>query len=161
MKRHYTLWYRLDQKDRYLIWISDKTDSVLVRDKQVATFETIEDARAYAAVQRIQLMPDEPVVYNFDSVQEWIPDPNQALNCIDCMNSWNLVKDITATVRIKFKGNLADNLTLEVYDKICQNNTIPEHVPGAKAGLQNLKEKERKLLAEIMAQAIEIARRII
>ena len=151
----------MEQKDRYLIWISDKNDSVLVRDKQVATFESIADAQQYAATQRIQLVAEEPVVNNFDTVQDWITDPNQALNAVDCMNVWNLLKDITATFRIKFKGNLKDNLTLEVYDKICQNNTIPAHVIGAEGGKQNLKEKERKLLADIMAQAIAIAQRTI
>jgi hypothetical protein len=48
-----------------------------------------------------------------------------------------------------------------VYDKVCQNNTIPAHIPGAEAGKRNLKEKERKLLAEIMTQAISIARKTI
>jgi len=71
------------------------------------------------------------------------------------------VKDITTTFNMKFKGNLTDNLTLEVYDKICQNTTIPVHVPGAEGGKRNLKEKERRLLAEIMEQAILIARKMI
>lgn len=161
MKRHYILWYRLDQKDRYLIWISDKTDTVLVRDKRVATFETIAEVQAYAAAQRIALVEEAPVVNNFDTVQEWITDPNQVLNAVDCMNVWNLVKDITTAFKIKFKGNLTDPMTLEVYDKICQNNTIPAHVPGAEGGKRNLKEKERKVLADIMAQAIAIAQKTI
>jgi hypothetical protein len=110
---------------------------------------------------RIKLMPEEPVLNNFDTVQEWITDPNQALNCIDCMNAWNVVKDVTNTLKMKFRGNLTDQLTTEVYDKVCQNNTIPVHIPGAEGGKRNLKEKERKLLAEIMTQAISIARKTI
>jgi hypothetical protein len=161
MKQQYILWYRLDQQDRYLIWISDKMDGVYVHNKAVKTFESIEALRQYAAEMRIKLMPEEPVLNNFDTVQEWITDPNQALNCIDCMNAWNVVKDVTNTLKMKFRGNLTDQLTTEVYDKVCQNNTIPVHIPGAEGGKRNLKEKERKLLAEIMTQAISIARKTI
>jgi len=161
MKKNYILWYRLDGKDRYLIWISDTKDGVYAQNKQIPVFETIADLRNYARQQGIKLMEEEPLLNNFDSVQTWITDPNQALNCVDCVNAWNLVKDITTTFNMKFKGNLTDNLTLEVYDKICQNTTIPVHVPGAEGGKRNLKEKERRLLAEIMEQAILIARKMI
>jgi hypothetical protein len=161
MKQHYILWYRLDENDRYLIWFSDKIDGVVVRNKQVVTFTSVAGLRSFATQNGIKLAPDEPVVHNFDTVTQWIPDPGQELNSIDCMNAWNLVKDVVNTLRMKFKGNLTDNLTLEVYDKICQNNTIPAHVPGAEGGKRNLKEKERKLLAEIMTQGLEIARRLL
>ena len=161
MKQNYILWYRLDQNDRYLIWISDKIDSVHTDKKQVTIFTSVADLRAYAAEKRIKLVEEELILNNFDTVQEWIPDPNQELNSIDCMNAWNLVKDITTTMKMKFKGSINENLTLEVYDKICQNNTIPAHVPGAEGGKRNLKEKERRLLAEIMTQAMKIARNMI
>ncbi len=159
MKKYYILWYRLDQKDRYLIWFSAKIDGVLVIQKQVPTFDSIDELRDYATAQRIKLVEEMPFLNNFDTVIGWIPDPDQALNSVDCMNAWNLVKDITLTFNMKFRGNLKDNLTLEVYDKICQNNTIPAHIPGAEGGKKNLKEKERKLLSEIMDQAVSIARK--
>jgi hypothetical protein len=161
MKKNYILWYRLDQNDRYLIWISDKIDSVFVEKKAIATFESVAELRAFASRKGIALVDEAPILNNFDTVQAWIPDPNQELNCIDCMNAWNLVKDITTAFRLKFKGNVVENLTLEVYDKICQNNTIPAHIPGAEGGKTNLKDKERKLLAEIMTHAISIARKML
>jgi hypothetical protein len=161
MKQYYTLWYRLDQKERYLIWFSDKIDGVHVEKKRIPTFDTIAELQGYAASKKIKLANEAPILHNFDTVQDWIPDPNQELNSIDCMNAWNLVKDVANTLNLKFTGNLTDNLTLEVYDKVCQNNTIPAHVPGAEGGKRNLKEKERRLLSGIMAQAVNIARKIL
>jgi hypothetical protein len=161
MKKHYILWYRLDAKDRYLIWFSSQVDGVIVRQKKVQTFENVADLQAFAAAQGIKLVPEEPVLYNFDTVAEWLTDPNQALICTDCMNAWNLVNDLTTTLGMKFKGNLKDNLTLLTYDKICQNTVIPAYEFGAEGGKTNFKDKERRMLTEVMEQAMQLARKLI
>jgi hypothetical protein len=98
MKQHYALWYRLDQQDRYLIWISDQIDTVYVHQKKIATFESLDALKAFAATKHIKMMPEEPVLNNFDTVQEWLNETNGAINCIDSMNTWN-VKGITPRIK--------------------------------------------------------------
>jgi hypothetical protein len=162
MKKYYLLWYRLDGRDKYLIWISDRTDAVYTEKKQVPVFETPTALSAYAAGKGIRLVEETPILHHFDSVEKWLENPLQEVNCIDCMNVWNLIKDLSFTLRLKFKGNLDEPINRETYDKICQNNTIPAFVEGAvQGGKTNLREKERKWLTEVMAQALEIARKLL
>lgn len=162
MKQHYALWYRLDQQDRYLIWISDQIDTVYVHQKKIVTFESLDALKAFAATKHIKMMPEEPVLNNFDTVQEWLNETNGAINCIDSMNTWNVAKDITNTFRWKFKGNNPKDQTTElVYSKICQNNTLPEYVQGAEGGMRNLKEKERRLLVDILKESVEMIKKML
>lgn len=101
IRQHFATRFRLDSEARFLVWISDSTDGVVLDDGCVATFGSIEDLEHFAAARGLALSEHEDGAFEFDAISAWIASPSAA--SIDCdlfLNAWNLLLDITDSLGI-------------------------------------------------------------
>jgi hypothetical protein len=91
----FILLYRLDAEERYLIWISDKNDSIAVdAEGFVPSFANTTGLRAYADRNHYTLEREEPILHDLDWVACWTKSPVQQIDCEKALAAWNLFSDI-------------------------------------------------------------------
>ncbi|MDJ1473827.1 hypothetical protein [Xanthocytophaga flava] len=159
-KLFFAIWFRLDQKDRYLIWIQDETDQVLVEtDVLIPVFNSETALANYAGKKLIEIVNEEPLFCNLDYISNWIIQPDNSIDCQMFLSTWNLFMDIASAINRSFTGNEKDKLTNKVYDKIFYGNNLPSVTPEGKYYIPVWTKSERQRLMQIMSEGITLLRR--
>ncbi|MDJ1484116.1 hypothetical protein QNI16_26700 [Cytophagaceae bacterium YF14B1] len=155
----FAIGFSLDQKDRYLIWIQDETDQVLVEtDGLIPVFNSETALAKYAAKKYVEIVNEEPVFCDLDYLSNWIAQPNNPIDCQMFLSIWNLFTDIASGINRSFTGNEKDKLTNKVYDKIFYGNNLPSVTPEGKYYIPVWTKAERGRLIEIMSEGIALLR---
>ena len=135
----YPVRYRLDHKDRWLIWHSDdfeeemEADGVVVEPSgSVPIFRTSQGLAAYAEAHNLlPLKADWSAFYNFDAVEKWLKRKRPAqLDCLTFLDTWNLLADLSATVGDDFDPDKAK--TRKIYSKLFWGSNLPAVTPPGK-----------------------------
>jgi len=113
--------FRLDDKDRYVIWCSNEPDGLMESDGRILSFASRADLEEYAAARGITLQPGEPRFYDWDLVRRWCEKPS--LRDVDpalLLDAWNMLSDSRAYERGSAVGlfALADRRNDPIYDKL-------------------------------------------
>lgn len=124
-KEYYILWYRLQNRDAYLIWYSDETDGVLTDSSdKIISFDTKEQLLEYALKVKIDIKSEILELHNIDLVSEWIKanDPEK-INFTEFNNIWNLWTDIANSINGSF---YQDSFAIDkIYDKLFWSCDLP------------------------------------
>ncbi|NHA04187.1 hypothetical protein G7092_10295 [Mucilaginibacter sp. HC2] len=111
---------RLDFKfyQLYIIWIGNEVDEVLVNDDlKVIAFKTEVGLLRYWN-DHIRGSNTEVTDYNIYKIQQWITNPYPQFDYDVFLNLWNLFTDISESTKLKFIGDVKDEIRDEVYDKL-------------------------------------------
>jgi hypothetical protein len=125
VRNYFILWYRINQENNYLIWFSDETDGVYAENGKIPTFASKELLRQFTRFQNIELVIEEPILHNFDSVQDWLNGATKEIFPDDFLAIWNLVGDIANTLNLEFLGNEKNDLIQTLYGKLFAANSLP------------------------------------
>ena len=124
---YYTLWFRLDQRDGYFIWISNEPDGVVLNsDKMIVVYRDFVSFTAYTIQSGVPLEQESPILHDLDVVQTWLSNPQH--NTIDCrafLAAWNLFDDIRASVEPVSDSICASAGAEDIYDKLFFGNNLP------------------------------------
>src|SRR5690349_18559377 len=97
--KHFPLLYRLDAEDRYLIWISNEKDSIVVAaDGFIPTFKDPLVLREYASLNHYDLQSEEPTLHDLDWVAAWAASPVIPVDCNKTLAAWNLFRDVAHSI---------------------------------------------------------------
>jgi hypothetical protein len=168
MKRlHYPLWYRLGNKDRYLIWFNAVEDGdldgvVLGTDSKVPIFVSLQALSDYAQAERIVLEQSEPILHNLDVVVRWLrikrskPEGPTAVDCNAFLAAWNLFADFSRSVGGNFDADKPR--TQKIYDKLFWGNNLPSMTPTGKWYVPLWRRREKRIIREVMSQGLQMFR---
>lgn len=170
-KKYYACWFRLNQADKYLIWIdkensvNDEREEVFI-DKQgrIPVFTSEMDLAAYAKFMEIEIENQEPGLINFDAVEEWLQEPNSYINVISCLDAWNLFIDVAYPLKLTFIGDKHNRLRNRIYDKLFwgTNHFVGDPILGHPSGdlyFPDWSDAEVRKLAKILKQGLKLFRR--
>lgn len=168
-KLHYPLWYRLDNKDRYLIWYNveetndeDLDGVVLDSNGKMPVFVSLGALSAYAQVENIQLEQGELNLHNLDAVVKWFkvkhskPEGPTAIDCDGFLAAWNLFSDVSRSISGNFDADR--DRTKKIYDKLFWGNNLPANTPEGKCYIPLWSKTERETIREVMSQGLEMFR---
>ena len=69
-REYYIYWYRLDEKDSYLIFYDDEVDGFVVdQNGLIPSFETISDLQNFASKLQIKVDTENPNLTTLDVVK--------------------------------------------------------------------------------------------
>jgi hypothetical protein len=146
------LLYRLGAEDRFLIWISDEKDCVVVdAEGFIPSFENAACLRAYAHQKHYELEDEEPILHDLDSVVSWTKAPDTRIDCSKTLLAWNLFVDVARSV--PKKGAAFERLDVEfpnIYKKVFLGNNLPAITPRGKKYIPKWSREEVASLAEIL-----------
>jgi hypothetical protein len=154
--KYYIVKFRLNNKDSYLIWCTNDIDKVLTTTNgKILHFPNKQSLLAYAANNKITIVPEEPAFYNLDSVSEWIKTGNtKNVNCNKLNNAWNLFQDISLSVNVAFDSK--KEITDTVYEKLFWGCNLPVVTPEGKSYVPIWSQKEIKILKNILSVGIKL-----
>jgi len=115
----FSLLYRLNAEDRYLIWISNDKDAVVVDENGfVLSFQNTVHLHEYADLRQYSLQNEEPVLHDLDWVGNWVAMPFSPVDCRAALGAWNLFSDVATS--IPDRANAFEQLDTqpEIYDKL-------------------------------------------
>ncbi len=168
-KQYFACWYRLNQVDRYLIWIyyteGDNPEEVLLNEQGlIPVFKSELALASYAKINRIEIVNEEPILHNLDAVEKWLQQPNDNINCEDCLSAWNLFSDVANSLKVTFNGDKHARLRNRIYDKLFWgiNDFVGHPILGHPSGEFYFPEwspAEVSKLAKILKQGLKLFRR--
>ncbi|MGA7415342.1 MAG: hypothetical protein WBW33_33020 [Bryobacteraceae bacterium] len=124
---YFPLRYRLEGRERYLIWIGDEQDSIVVEPNgAIPNFSDALLVRQYAEPRQLTRETEEPVLHNLDWVQSWCSDGKDPIDCAEALNAWNLFADVAASVGaagIDFRA--IDRCAPATYQKLFWGSNLP------------------------------------
>ncbi len=174
-KLYYPLWYRLDNKDRYLIWYSveevneDLDGVVLDSNGKIRVFVSLDALAAYAQVENISLevenifpKQDELNLHNLDTVVKWLKAKHSktegltSINPNEFLTVWNLFTDVSRSTGGNF--DIDRDFTKMIYSKLFWGNNLPAVTPEGKCYIPVWSRNEKKIIREVMSQGLKMFR---
>lgn len=156
--KYFPLSYRLRKEARFLIWISNGDDSVLVdADGSVPSFKDLKTLESFAEQNGIQLESETPVIHDLDWVAGWRIAHAAEIKCVPALHAWNLFRDVAASVQAKGAefAKLDRNEPL-IYDKLFWGNNLPAVTPEGRSYVPQWTLQETQLLAAVLSTGLDL-----
>lgn len=157
--------YRLDQKDRFLIWYSDgpdgesEADGVVVNPAgRMPVFRTLQSLLAYAQAEGLSPLEEEGSGYhNLDVVAKWLKRKRPAkLDCVEFLNAWNLFDDISTTIGGRFDPD--KDKTQKICNKLFWGNNLPALTPVGCSYEPLWRGEESRIMREVLRAGLKMFR---
>lgn len=148
----YICWYRLNQKDAYLIWFStDESDGVYIDENGIVpSFEDLKNLRNYGEKLGISVDIEKPNLHNLDLVENWLSDNKpEIVDYNPFLEVWNLFDDISISTNGNFDSDR--KLTKKIYNKIFWGCNISAVTPEGKSYEPIWTKKELKIIHETLS----------
>ena len=161
---HYPVRYRLDHKERWLVWhtIEDddgnEDDGVVVNQEGLMpVFRTRQSLLAYAQAKGLSLKEDSPTFYNLDIVQKWLKRKRPAqLNCVEFLSAWNLLADMSTSIGGNFDPD--KDKTRKIYAKLFRGNNLPAVTPAGKHYEPLWPGRESRIIRQVLRDGLVMFR---
>ena len=174
-KLHYPVWYRLDNRDHFLIWYqmeeaSEDLDGVVVLSNgTIPVFASLDALASYAEVENIRLevnaLPlakSDVNLHDLDTVVKWLrvkrskPEGPTAINCDEFLGAWNLFADVSRSIGGSF--DVDRQRTAKIYEKLFWGNNLPSMTPVGRYYIPLWSNDERRIIREVMSQGLNMFR---
>ncbi len=157
-RTHFILWYRLDQRDRYLLWYFNERDGVVVdATKHIPVFRAQADLRAYAAAHDLPIKQEQPILHDLDTVTRWLRRKRPTrIDCHAFLAAWNLLADVSASVSGTFDPDKAS--TERIYGKLFWGSNLPALTPPGEHFVPYWSGKERQEMREVLREGLFLFR---
>lgn len=129
-REFYPLLFRLNQKDRWLIWFTAEIDGVWIEsDGTVPAFDSLVDLTKYANERGILITDSaDAELHDIDTVEAWLIDHGTAaVYCDMFLSVWNLFKDVATSAGTTLRER--DHKARKVYQKLFWGNNLPAITP--------------------------------
>ena len=162
---YYALWCRLDNRDGYLIWMTDlertAKDAILLDDEErVLLFGDPRSLKEYAAAVGFSLVEEQTTLFDLDWAAHWVLEPSaETVDCTKAIDAWNLFLDVWYSVkhrRDEFRNVAEPNRP--VYDKLFFGNNLPAITPVEKVYTSIWSEEEVHALRSVLASGLDMFR---
>src|SRR5271169_6096115 len=132
--KYFPLLYRLSAEDRYLIWIANEKDSVVVEaGGLIPTFKNIASVQAYADANHYSLEREQPELHDLDWVAEWTKAPGAPVDHEKALAAWNLFGDVAKSIyETEFSFDQLDSQSPRIYDKLFWGSNLPSMTPSGR-----------------------------
>lgn len=160
---YYVVRYRLDNKNRCLIWHTDEAgaeaDGVVVdRAGMIPVFRTTQDLLAYAQAKELSPVEDNgSALHNLDVVSRWLKRKRPAqLDCVQFLSAWNLFADVSETIGVNFDPD--KDKTQKIYSKLFWGNNLPAVTPVGKHYEPLWPGRESRIIRQVLGDGLSLFR---
>jgi hypothetical protein len=167
-KTHYPLRYRLDNKDRFLIWFTvdgagEDLDGVVLNQKgEILVFRSREEVFSYCDFGALEVERDYDCLHNFDVVIRWMKRKKSkwfgatAIDCKEFLDTWNLFGDISRSLDGDFDSDR--ERTSKIYDKLFYGANPPAITPKGEHYTPYWPNKEKRIIRDVLSHGLQMFR---
>lgn len=144
------------QQNCYCIWYSDEAeDGFLTQACQLLTFADENSAVKFIQTNTSYRAPVTTTIYDADTIEQMMDQQHPFDACIT-LEFWNIAGDLANSAGRPFQGNIKDDLTDKVYDKLFYGNNLPEINTSGHLYTPEFTDEEYTRLMDILADAVSI-----
>jgi hypothetical protein len=160
-RQHYLCEFRLGGKRLYVVWYSDTRDGLLVStNRTLVSFESPEQARAYASSHAIALESQHMSVFDYDLIESWCGRPlSERIDCGEFLNAWNMFADVASSLEGVSEFVAANAGMTDIYEKVFYGNNLPSITPEGQHYKPTWSVEEVKALADLLSLGLQELRR--
>jgi hypothetical protein len=159
-RTYFALWYRLDSRDRYLIWFTserDNSDGVVTSSDFMSIFNSKAELEKYAQINGFMPVDvSEPLLHNLDMIAKWLKMKKmkhaRQVDCVHLLNAWNLFADVSKSVNGGFDSN--QERTQKIYSKLFWGNNLPTVTPEGRFYVPLWSGRELEIIHEVLKQGL-------
>jgi hypothetical protein len=167
-KTHYPLRYRLDNKDRFLIWFTvdgagEDLDGVVLNQKgEILVFRSRKEVFSYCDFGALEVERDYDCLHNFDVVIRWMKRKKSkwfgptAIDCKEFLDTWNLFGDISRSLHGDFDSDR--ERTSKIYDKLFYGANPPAITPKGEHYTPYWPNKEKRIIRDVLSHGLQMFR---
>jgi hypothetical protein len=164
-RTYFASWYRLDNRDRYLIWFTaeeDNSDGVVTSNGFMPVFNSKAELEKYAKTNGFtRVDASEPILHNLDVIAKWLKMKKmkraRQVDCVQFLNAWNLFADISESVNGDFDSN--QEQTQKIYSKLFWGNNLPALTPEGRFYIPLWSGRELEIIHEVLKQGLLMFRK--
>ena len=155
--KYFPLLYRLHAEERYLIWISDGNDSVVVdAGGFIPSFRDLTLLRRYAELNHYSLESEEPQLHDLDWIAPWRVAQVASVDCEGALTAWNLFADVASSVPEGVTFKPLDSQFPGIYKKLFWGSNLPSVTPQGEHYTPEWSPDEIHALGEILIAGLEL-----
>lgn len=148
--------FLLQEQGYYSIWYSDETkDGFLTNNYDLITFTSEKTASEFVRFHTSYYKPVTTTIYRMETVKQMI-DQQRPFDACVMLEFWNIVGDLADSIKAPFCGNLQDDLTNEIYEKLFYGNNLPEINTSGQNYMPQFTDEEWRKLKEILLEAFSV-----
>lgn len=159
----YKLLYRLDGRERLLLWFSDEPDGVITdAEGRVPTFASARDLIEYASLGEHVVSNEEPRLHDLDAVRAWLADPRaETVDCDRTLCAWNLFIDVARSMTASNEAFLAaDAARGAIYRRVFWGCNLPAVTPEGEAFHPSWTREECQELVDLLSLGLDLFARV-
>ncbi len=154
-RNYYTLWFRLHNRDAYLLWFSGTDDGVVLEGRQIRAFADVGGLKTYAALHNFDVVAEQPILHDLDRLKWWLSNPSaETIDCNNFLSAWNLFSDVSASLNMPFEP-LNERLT-HLYDSLFYGSNVPAITLLEYQYQPIWLEADVELLIDILSKGLEL-----
>jgi hypothetical protein len=126
-KYHYYICkFKLDGKDRYIIWYGGDRDGILLGEEdKIVALDSFKQVVEYAQKEDISIVAESIPIYKFDVISSWCSHPSiEEIDCREFLNMWNIFIDLASSIGSRSQFNAVDLDMGNLYDKFFYGNNL-------------------------------------
>lgn len=156
---YFPLQYRLNGKERFLIWISGESDSLAVSDRgSLQSFPSLIALREYADANGWPMEDEDATQHDLDAIASWLASPDTPVDSEEALLAWNLFCDLANSVNGDKKSQFEtlDSQLGKLYEKMLLANNLAEVKPEEKQSAPALSADELNSLAALLSAGLKL-----
>jgi len=149
----------MSEKDGYLLWFDGEPDGVLCgKYGKIIVFSSLPKLQLYSDKHELELSKDEPVDYEFDTLQKWCSQPKKEnVDCKLFLDAWNLFVDIAISSSKGTETFRALNGSNDIiYKKLFYGNNLPSVTPPDCTYVPEWTTEEVSTLSELFKEGLSM-----
>lgn len=158
MKDYYAVTFKFKNICRYTLWYCDEKDGFFVENKKIKIFDSIDDIQDFVYNENLNFKKEkneQVTIYNIDELI--IQKDRDVIDCDLILNFWNIVLDMSYSLKIFFIGNQRIEYIDKIYDKLFFGCNLPAiKIDSRKEYHPKWEDEEIWLLSKIIDDIIEI-----
>ncbi len=156
MDRYYICKFILDKMIYYCLWHSD-TDDFFKINEDIVYCNSVEDIKKIIKNENL-IVGEEIAEYDCEKIEKF--SKNNILSPNEILNFWNILMDLSKSLKVNFIGNDRTKKIDKIYAKLFYGCNLPAITPENEEYIPVWTKKEIRKIKEIIENGLFILRNV-
>lgn len=155
MEEYYKFVFVFDSKEYYCIWYTGEKDGFVTDGDKLKCFHDYDQLQIYALDNNIVICDDGSQL-SMDVARAWNERNEKKVDCRYFLHFWNMMSDLSSSVKESFYGDIKNNTLNKIYDKLFWGSNLPSVTPEEKEYIPIWSKEELDELNKVVKDGLRL-----
>ncbi len=146
--------FKIKNKNFYCLWYSDKEEMFVINKKKLIYFNNILELKE--RYDNIYKIDKKIVTYDIDQIIRTCNSNDKLFDYKQIMDFWNIISDLSKTLKTDFYGNSREKIIDNVYNKLFRSLNLPIVTEPGKEYNPVWTEEEQDVIKKMLIDGISL-----